>query len=268
MAVQKSMDRSDLRWYAVSSYASELNDSGKSRLSGNDIQSLIAYEKTEKQFSQAEQNILRGIYWRMHYHFEEFESDVEFVRQQLTNLVPPDSSSFNSPVSASILDQSHIEEKFDESQCSAMQIKSMLELGRFLYRNGFKLKDRDSALRFVAKLISSDLIRQSTLDSLHADNHAEFNRLLDRCTQSSKLESANSPRELNSRRIIDGISKILSANQIPIPSDIDSFIFKLSTLSEFRSKICSKFNEKARTKIFQLCELLLKLERSDANVTR
>lgn len=268
MAVQKSMDKRDLRWYAISSYASELQDSGKSRLSGDDIQSLIDYEKTEDQLNATEQNILRRIYWRMHYHFEEFESDVEFVRQQLTNQVPPEENPFDFPDPAPIPDQSHIEEKFDESQCSAMQIKSMLELGRFLYRNGFKLKDRDSALRFVAKLISSDLIRQSTLDSLNVDNHAEFQSLLDRCTQSSKLESANSPRELNSRRIIDGISKILSANQIPIPSDIDSFIFKLSTLSEFRSKICSKFNEKARTKIFQLCELLLKLERSDANVTR
>lgn len=263
MAVQKSMDRRDLLWYAVSSYASELNDSGKSRLSGNDIQSLIEYEKTEKQFSQSEQNILRGIYWRMHYHFDEFESDIEFVSNHLREI---DSTPFDSPITAPILDQSHIEEKFDESQFSTAQIESMLELGRFLHRNGFKLKDRDSALRFVDKLISSDFIRQSTLDSLNADNRAEFQSLLDRCTQSSKSKPTQTIQEVY-LKLVEKISKIFRASQIPILGDVDDFIWKLATLNDFRDNILKNIHvRKERDKIIRYCELILKNERKDDSI--
>ena len=265
MAVQKSMDKRDLRWYAISSYASELQDSGKSRLSGDDIQSLIDYEKTEDQLNAMEQNILRRIYWRMHYHFDEFESDVEFVRQQLTNQVPPEENPFDFPDPAPIPDQSHIEEKFDESQFSTSQIESMLEFARFLYVAGFKLKDRDSALRFVAKLISSDFICQSTLDSLHADNHAEFNRLLDRCLQISFTESIADveQRKSNTRRIIDGISKILLSNKISIPGDVDDFMLKLATLAEFRENIYSSLQDDSRAMLDLLCIALIENEKED-----
>ena len=195
---------------------------------------------------------------------EEIEDIMLEIRPDIArynqHIKPPDSSTCKPPVSAPIPEKSHIEEKFDESQFSPSQIESMLELGRFLYRNKFKLEDRDSALRFVSNLMKDESELQAAMNKLKQRDHTEFHCLLNRCVQCSKSDSADSPRELNSRRIIDGILKILSANQIPIPSDIDSFIFKLSTLSEFRSKICSKFNEKARAKISQLCNLLLKIE--------
>ena len=84
MIFSKNLDRNDLKWYAVFSYAGELIDSGRSKLSGKDIQSLIDYEKTEDQLNATEQNILRRIYWRMHYHFDEFESDVRFALKNLS----------------------------------------------------------------------------------------------------------------------------------------------------------------------------------------
>ena len=260
MAVQKSMDKRDLRWYAISSYASELQDSGKSRLSGDDIQSLIDYEKTEDQLNAMEQNILRRIYWRMHYHFDEFESDVEFVRQQLTNQVPPEENPFDFPDPAPIPDQSHIEEKFDESQFSTSQIESMLEFARFLYVAGFKLNDRDSALQFVANLIADQSKRKAVIYKLKPINHAEFERLLDRCIQSK------TPTEEVYLRLVDIISRILSANQIEIPSDVDDFMLKLATLENFRDNILKDIrSEKHRTKIIQLCELLLANELNNSN---
>lgn len=179
---------------------------------------------------------------------------------KVANAITPEENPFDYPDPASIPDQSHIEEKFDESQFSPAQIESMLELARFLYRNGFKLKDRDSALRFVAKLISSDFIRQATHDNLRPENHAEFERLLDRCVQSK------TPTEEVYLKLVDIISKILSANQIEISSDIDDFILKLATLEKFRDNILKEIrSEKHRTKIIQLGELLLANELNNSD---
>ena len=179
---------------------------------------------------------------------------------KVANAITPEENPFDSPDPAPIPDQSHIEEKFDESQFSTAQIESMLELARFLYRNGFKLKDRDSALRFVDKLISSDLIRQATHDNLRPENHAEFERLLDRCVQ------LKTPTEEVYLKLVDIILKILSANQIEIPSDIDDFILNLTTLENFRDNILKEIrSEKHRAKIIQLCELLLANELNNFN---
>ena len=247
--------------HAFYTVAELLRGSGRLNLSQQDVIDLVSYEKTSGNFDVAEQENLRKLYWSIFYNPDKYRTEIDFM---MASKIPPEENPFDSSVPLPIPESKDSNVEFT-GQLSLDQINARLELARFLVAKHFKIKDRDSALRFVAKLISSDFIHQATLDNLRPENHAEFNRLLDRCLQISFTESIADveQRKSNTRRIIDGISKILQSNKISIPCDVDDFMLKLATLEEFRANIYSSLQDDSRAMLDLLCIALIENEKED-----